>query len=203
VTATVLNPIVGIQIVTNGDAVIADFNQMEPGGFLTSPILTVGATATRATDNVSTAGLLQSTIGVVPMSAIFASPGLPAPTSQSFAIMFGSSTLPTALLGQNSNSTTVIGGNDTSGANGMTATIGSGSLVGAFKMGLASDSSSRSMVGNNGTVATSAHSLISAAFGTGKLGSQSGVGFFLNAPISRITVFNSRLSDATLKALTQ
>ena len=58
VTATVLNPIVGIQIATNGDAVIADFNQMEPGGFPLSPILTTSATANRSADNVSPIGVL-------------------------------------------------------------------------------------------------------------------------------------------------
>ena len=49
---------VGVQIITNGDAVIADFNQLEPGAFPTSPILTTTATVARSADAVTVAGAL-------------------------------------------------------------------------------------------------------------------------------------------------
>lgn len=69
VTATVLNPIVGIQIATNGDAVIADFNQMEPGGSPTSPVLTTSATAARSADVVTPVGsavtILKGAVGTI------------------------------------------------------------------------------------------------------------------------------------------
>jgi hypothetical protein len=52
ISATVLNPVVGIRIVTSGDAVAMDFAQVEDGGFVTSPIMTTTATVTRAIDDV-------------------------------------------------------------------------------------------------------------------------------------------------------
>lgn len=57
-TATVTNPIVGIRIVTNADAVDVCFFQHETVAnieAITSPIYTVGATVTRAVDNFTQA----------------------------------------------------------------------------------------------------------------------------------------------------
>lgn len=53
VTATLANPVVGIQLTVLNDVVVADFNQMEPGSFVTSPILTTSAAVTRAADVVT------------------------------------------------------------------------------------------------------------------------------------------------------
>lgn len=53
ITATLANPIIGIQMTAVGDVVVADFSQMEPGGFATSPILTTSASATRAADQMN------------------------------------------------------------------------------------------------------------------------------------------------------
>lgn len=53
VTATLANPIIGLRIVNSGDIVIADFFQMEPGSFATSPIPTTTVTVTRALDNIT------------------------------------------------------------------------------------------------------------------------------------------------------
>jgi hypothetical protein len=50
VTATLANPTIGIVMGTVGDVIVADFNQLEPGGFATSPILTTSVAATRAAD---------------------------------------------------------------------------------------------------------------------------------------------------------
>lgn len=52
-TQTLANPVFGIQIVTNGDSIAVDFNQLEPGSFMTSPILTTTVAATRAADVVT------------------------------------------------------------------------------------------------------------------------------------------------------
>jgi hypothetical protein len=51
-SGTVTNPVVGIRLATSGDAVAMDFGQVEDEGFATSPVLTEGATATRAVDDV-------------------------------------------------------------------------------------------------------------------------------------------------------
>jgi hypothetical protein len=56
ISATVLNPVVGIRIVTSGDAVAMDFGQVEDGAFVTSPIMTTTATVTRAVDVASMSG---------------------------------------------------------------------------------------------------------------------------------------------------
>lgn len=52
VEATLANPSVGIQIVTNGDVIIADFNQNEALAFPTSPIPTTTTSVTRNLDKV-------------------------------------------------------------------------------------------------------------------------------------------------------
>ena len=51
--ATLTNPIIGIQITTSGDAVDADYSQLEAGKFASSAILTTTAAATRAADALS------------------------------------------------------------------------------------------------------------------------------------------------------
>jgi hypothetical protein len=62
VTATLANPVVGIQMTVLNDSVIADFNQLEPGGFASSPILTTSGTATRAADNSGPISKMLNTI---------------------------------------------------------------------------------------------------------------------------------------------
>ncbi|MFM7008689.1 MAG: hypothetical protein ACKO0Z_05065, partial [Betaproteobacteria bacterium] len=47
-SGTVTNPVVGIRLATNGDAVAMDYGQVEDGAFVTTPILTTTATATRS-----------------------------------------------------------------------------------------------------------------------------------------------------------
>jgi hypothetical protein len=49
-SGSVTNPTVGIKIAVDGDAVAMDYGQVEDGLFVTSPILTTTATATRALD---------------------------------------------------------------------------------------------------------------------------------------------------------
>jgi hypothetical protein len=52
-SGSVTNPTVGIKIVVDGDAVAMDYGQVEDGLFVTTPILTTTATATRAVDLTS------------------------------------------------------------------------------------------------------------------------------------------------------
>ncbi len=56
-SGTVTNPVVGIRLATNGDAVAMDYAQVEDGGTVTTPILTTTASATRAVDSASMAQL--------------------------------------------------------------------------------------------------------------------------------------------------
>jgi hypothetical protein len=52
-SGSVTNPTVGIKIAVDGDAVAMDYGQVEDGLFVTTPILTTTATATRAIDSAS------------------------------------------------------------------------------------------------------------------------------------------------------
>lgn len=59
ITATLANPIIGIQLTGVNDVVIVDFNQLEPGGFATSPISTTTVAVARSSDFVTPVGALQ------------------------------------------------------------------------------------------------------------------------------------------------
>ncbi len=78
VSATLVNPVLGLRITTSGDAVDVDFAQLEAGTFVSPPILTTTASAARAADGVLSAN--------TPSQAL------------SVATLFGSGT-PTALAG--------------------------------------------------------------------------------------------------------
>jgi len=52
-SGTVTNPVVGVRLLTSGDAVAMDYAQVEDGLIATSPILTTTATVTRAADNAT------------------------------------------------------------------------------------------------------------------------------------------------------
>jgi len=56
-SGTVTNPTVGIKLAVSGDAVAMDYGQVEDGAFVTTPILTTTATATRAVDVVTVGGV--------------------------------------------------------------------------------------------------------------------------------------------------
>jgi hypothetical protein len=58
VEAILANPVIGIQIVTNGDVIAADFNQNEANTFPTPPILTTNAAASRSADVIMAQGAL-------------------------------------------------------------------------------------------------------------------------------------------------
>ncbi len=59
--ATLTNPVVGIQIVTSGDAIDVDFGQLETGSVPTSPIVTTTVSVTRAaTSLVLASGLFNA-----------------------------------------------------------------------------------------------------------------------------------------------
>lgn len=50
VSATLINPVIGIKLATSGNVIAVDFAQLEAGAFATSPILTTTVAVTRATD---------------------------------------------------------------------------------------------------------------------------------------------------------
>lgn len=209
VTATLANPVIGIQMVTLNDVIIADFNQLEAGAFPTSPVLTTTVSATRAADNVTLVGLAATALtgaDTLPGSAFVQ-------TNSIEQTSFTSSPIVSALSGAVNLAAagplfigvraTTIGRSQLSGATQqIAATAGAGDIT-LGKLAAGWDSGSRSLVFNNGTIATNAN-----AFGTvstPRFGSMDGATAttFLDAYYPRLTLWNIRLPDATLKGMTQ
>lgn len=61
--ASVLNAAFGIQIVTNGDVILVDFNQFESGAFATSPMASAGAARNADVLTYPSAGNISGTVG--------------------------------------------------------------------------------------------------------------------------------------------
>lgn len=144
-TSTLLNPNFGIQIATNGDSVIAEFNQLELNkSFATSPILTTTVAATRNADVVQVIGLGAT---IIPLSASV------------FIQTIGQEGITTSprLLDLNggilllTTGPTVVASD---GTNSATASLGSGSAAGTVKSAFGLDNSSMTVIANGGTKVT-------------------------------------------------
>jgi len=158
--------------------------QLESGAFGTSFIVTAGATATRAADSVTTSGafvlttsgsIIAQTSGVTSFGgvrAMYASVG-------SVGLFYN-------------------GNQVTSFTPSLTA-VGTVTLANLNKCGFSWNASGRSLVFNNGTLVSDA----TASTGTIPAGIGGSAGSFpLDGVISRLTAWNTRLPDATLKANT-
>jgi hypothetical protein len=164
--------------------------QLEAGANGTSFILTAGATATRAADNVTLIGLantiLQSgTFSIIVQTNL---------DTGSSGILEGSAD---DLLREAA--TTQV--KSTFGAMTLTATAGSGGFPGVVKSGLSVSPGARSLVMNNGTVVTDTATIsVNSVF---TLGSFGGSSIFFDGYFARVTIYSTKIPDATLKALTQ
>jgi hypothetical protein len=191
VTATSLNPVIGFKFANSGDSIVVDFNQLEAASFGTSPILTTSASATRASDLVSLNGLAKSTVQGSSFSVVIQTGIAP----QVGGILEGNldDILRTVA------STTL---RSTFGATQLSATLGSGGYTTTtVKSGTSVASGARSLVANNGTVVSDTTSIsANTSFVVGSFGSGSG---FPNAYYPRLTLWSSKLADATLGAQTQ
>lgn len=177
----------GTCVVTVGGSLNAF--QLELGSFGTSFIVTTGATATRAADVLR------------PINAAFTLADAITSSIVSNIATFGTTTA--MVNGTNngaefksfwSNTTTVV---STMNGVALNATIGASQSA---KIGVASDPSGHSLVGNNGTVTSDANTWISP--GNAAIGS-TGVSLWLNGPLRRQTYFGLRIGNVALKALTQ
>jgi hypothetical protein len=199
-TQTLANPTVGFRIVTSGDQIAVDFVQNENGTFASSPIPTTTTAATRAADAITATGALSSLLSALPQSAYADIIAEAAPTGFWRGVgAFGSVAYDQTQLFMNSSNT--VGGTY-NGTVALTATLG-GSLTftSAAKIAVAQDGSGRSFVGGGGTVATDASAgvvgLGTVAIGSGTAGNTTMFGY-----IRRLAVWNSKIADATLQALT-
>lgn len=193
VTATLANPVIGIQMTVVNDVIVADFNQMEPGGFPTSPILTTSASATRAADNVVAAGLFASVLGAgtgaafvqvnIPTSAT----SFPRLWDQNVAVFAGLISTPSGPGQINVNNVAVNTVNN--------VTFGSVTRYAANWSPL-----SQAVVINGGAVATG----IGGAPTTGaiNIGNNSALNRGINGKLLRFTLFNFLVPNAQLQMLT-
>jgi hypothetical protein len=191
VEASLANPSVGIQIVTNGDVIVADFNQNEALAFPTSPIVTTTTSVARAADAITAVGVLSTTLNGASGSAYV--------KSYQFSPAYPMGTLYLTNREILSISTATNQTNTYNGATNINATSGGADWTVAASAAMGWDGTGRSIVMGNGTVATGASTF--SGSGTYFVGSSSGSSRFVNGYFNRISVWNARQSDAILKAL--
>jgi hypothetical protein len=166
--------------------------QLEAGAFPSSYIPTTGTSATRAADNITISGAAQTIIAAA-TGSIVAQVGTQAGTSFAANIV-------------DSNGTNVLGFNASNNAlASLVATLATANTgnrnAGDDKIGLAWSGAGRSIVLNGGTVATDASAQTPSS--TQKLGSANATSNFIYAYVERLTLFNSKLADATLQGFTR
>lgn len=165
--------------------------QMEEGAFPSSYIPTAGASATRAADNISITGTANTLINAATGSIV-------ARIGNTGGGSFAANII-------DSNGTNCLGFNSSNnGLASITATLATSNAGNRSStddsLGLGWAASARSLVLNGGTVATDTTSQTPSA--TQKLGSASGSSNFIYSYIERLTVWNSKLANATLQSLT-
>jgi hypothetical protein len=170
--------------------------QLEAGSFGTSLIVTAGTTAQRNADGILITGPFVTFLKGANAS-IIAQVG-PTKNYTNFARVIGSSPVGQSLP-------QVGGGATTDGIyNGTTALSATGGNIStaSVKIGLSWAPSARSIVGNNGTVATDANSQISDT--NYFLGASAASGTLnFDGYIASIAVWNTKIPDTALKGLTQ
>lgn len=165
--------------------------QLESGAFGTPFIVTAGATATKANDSITAVGNLLTNLkaAIGSLTVVTNAAGSNLATNPRIVGTLGS--VNTWL---NFQSGGVLTFNGTNFIN--TAAVTASGLI---KSGVSWSGAGRSIVANNGTVVTDAN--VMGNGGTPQIGGGNS-GSFLDGIVQRITVWNSRLPDATLKALT-
>lgn len=175
--------------------------QLEAGSFGTSFIVTAGVTATRAADNISPINAFATLINGSADVSILAQTGTTSSaTVQNTEILFAGNSTHHWLVSLVSNTTVSARISPTN----ITATFGTGSFSASsvIKSGVSYSLSGNavSTVVNNGTVATG--TLVYSGENSPFLGSTGGNSYY-NGYIARVSLWNSKLPDATLKAFTQ
>lgn len=196
VTATLANPVIGIQMTTVGDVIVADFNQMEPGGFTTSPILTTTVAATRAADNMKAIGPFKIAAGSIAGAMLVVA----GPLNNSNAMFFSrdsSQNIP--FWAQGATVVKVLAANVSNAG-----TLGGSNswLIGTNKMAMGWSAAGTSVIGDGGTVAVAA-TAFSGSISTGQFGSFDGSANYPDGHISSFNVFPYRLIDAQLQGISK
>jgi hypothetical protein len=171
--------------------------QVEVSGFVTSYIPTTGTSATRAADLITVIGDLDAVLSGVAASEYAEHGGTLANFGQGGGLIGLNGDLSSLLNGASNSSAVGMA----RGTPGISVTIGNGlNWTNGFKAASAFSASARSLVAGGGTVATSGAGLTSQSgflLGVGGSGDS-----WLYGYMKRVAVWNSKISDATLQALT-
>jgi len=189
---TLANPTIGFRIGTSGDSFAIDFvqNEVSNSAVPSSPIPTTTVAVTRPLDNLRYGGGSFFNQKFQTAGTFFYQTN-----KANFAVntvLFGVDTATSSFVRSASSSPTV---NSTSYANSvaLTATAGSGNLrTGRAKYAVSFDATGRSFVVNNGTVVTDAQ----------VIPDRGTVTLAANGWIERVALYQTRLSDVALAALT-
>ena len=192
-TAVTFTPTAGTCTVTVTGSLNAF--QLELGTYGHSLCISTGAAAVCAADSTVTAGALATAVNTLPFSIVVSLGGSPNATPR---IIDDSTDAQTQIF------LTANAARSAPSAGQIVATIGGGlDVPNAFKAGVAYSGTTGSVVANNGTVATGTNAWTSTNNPSRIGGSSAGMANAYDGYIRRIDVYNSRLPDATLKALTQ
>lgn len=176
--------------------------QLEPGvagstGFGTSFIPTAGSPVTRGTDNIAVLGSVANLIKNATGTILWTSLGVPTGATNA-RMLIGNGTV---LLSNTAASTTAVRNNG-NGVN-LSATLGGATNIqNPTRIALGWSPAGRSIVGNNGTLATDANPQTNNT-GSIVLGFNAGEGIAYDGYISRLSFLPVRLPDTILKAMTQ
>lgn len=193
-TATALAGACTVTVPASSNFLVWGMNVHPNMAFVTSPIITTAASAVRAADGASGIGALLSAVGGSTYSIAAAIGGSPNSGYVRLLGINGAGVAP-LIIGPTSGVVSSYNGGTV-----LSAVLGSGLVTGPVKLAAGFSAAGRSLVANNGTVVTDAAAF--AAIASVEIGSQAGSSLFLDGYIKRLTIWNSRLSDATLKALT-
>lgn len=198
VTATLVNPVFGIQMAALNDVIVVDFNQLEPGSFVTSPILTTTVPVARAADSTAVIGALNAVL-TSGTASLFIQGGPPSDTGVTSGHTF---------IGSSSNNTRIALVSGTPGSVLFNNNVGAASPTygtGAWNTVTTKTAGSwttgaLSAVVNNGTVNTA---LINPpAWGTNILFGLSAGAPAFGGYFKRDVAFSAPIPDSTLKAMT-
>ena len=197
-TASVLNAAFGIQVETDGDVVLADFNQFEAGAFASTPIATA---STRNADVLTypTTGWLNAAAGTVFVD--FTTDAVVTAAIREFVYISDGTANERIII--DSSSGGLLRGIVTDG--GVTqATPSTGITVSAstnYKAAMAYAANDFAISGNGGTVGTDTSGTIPTVT-TLTVGIADGGSAASYFPIRRVSYYGARLANATLQGLT-
>jgi hypothetical protein len=178
--------------------------QVEVGSFPSSYIPTTTTSATRATDAVNVTGALNTVLSALPHSDVMDLITL-TPVTSSITWSFCADDTDGAVdlfTGSSGQTDSIIWGYDSNASSALgTASFAPSKFSTGVKVGTALATGARSIVGAGGTVASDANAMVGTS-GNYYLGSGAASFRTMFGYIRRLTVWNSKLADATLQALT-